>query len=477
MSPIYYIRRVNALFVGFGASLALVGCEPTPDETDAGAPIPDVSVPDMARPDMATPDMAPADAGLAMDAEPPMADAELHDLTELRVQGNLKLDVNGVGGQITVTARCGDRIVTTMADADGRYALTADVENCPLLVVSFEKESYVPTYRAIPLPPPTSPITLDLGLLRAKALMCGNEECTTGPLDRPVPSDVIRRGWVYYDDGLTAVDQVAGEFEADNGDLLWVTSYSYQEFFDEDGVFLDTVNPDFVQCMRVALGSQPQLVDAVPETAGYIEVEGFEFVPETATWSRLPYYGVVAEERIIIPGQEPDMGAPEPPPEGLPYLYEFEPVPADALPDVQSDQRDKAAWICGNINSSGWRVWGRTISARSCVSVTVTDQCGAGVPNVVTAVTSRDDGYRALRWTDRQGKVCVSAASSEPQGMDYDGDLLGGETHFVDLKLSHPQSSRSFNDLEMPRTEGHCGAPDTCIQLTHEIFDSEKTCP
>lgn len=444
----------GALFVGAW------GCESTPNYTDAGP----MGSPDPA--DARTPDASPPDAEMSdmgLDAAPTMEDAEilpdaeLHELTEVTVSGQVELGFGGVGGQVTVTGKCGDKEISTVSDVEGRYSVTADVEDCPLLVISFEKESYVPTYRAIPLPPPTSPVTLSVSLLSNRALECGPEICSSGPNDEDITADPVRRGWVYYDDGLTAVDQVAGEFATDDGDLLWVTSYAYYELFDDTGNIIDAMTPKPI-CLSVVRGSLTQLVDADPGT-DQVEVMSYSFNAVQATWTQQDAPGVLSRREAVSGG------------------YVFTPITRAELGDVRRGEGNQTPWICGQVAGSGWTVYGRPIAEKSCISIKAHDQCGHPVPNVTAELTSRDEGYRALRWSDRQGDVCVVGATSEPVGVDQDGDEQGGETHFVELELRHEQRSRAYDALEMPRTEGSCDAPESCLQIDYEINLPGADCP
>ncbi len=88
-------------------------------------------------------------------------DAVRHNLNLLEVEGNVTIGTLPAT-QVKIIGRCGNKEVTTVTDNTGRYSFTADVKNCDPLVVEFNKESYLPNFRVIRLPPPTSPLTLDV---------------------------------------------------------------------------------------------------------------------------------------------------------------------------------------------------------------------------------------------------------------------------------------------------------------------------
>jgi hypothetical protein len=109
------------------------------------------------------------------------------------------------------------------------------------------------------------------------------------------------------------------------------------------------------------------------------------------------------------------------------------------------------------------------------------DQCGTPLSNVVFTLKGRDQGFRAQAWTDGEGRACLDVPPSEPQGLDFDYDGLGGETFWLDVELHWSAGAvKKLRDHECPRqsdTQASCGDPTACVPLQQIFEDPTGNCP
>jgi len=385
----------------------------------------------------------------------------LHDLTELTIEGSVRLDFSSPAPNVQVVVHCGESTQESTTGDDGGYAVTTNVEQCNYLVVEFTKESYLPTYRVIHLPPPTSPVTLDVDMTILQQLLCGTKACVVegDPVSR-FPPGPMTRGWVAVHHGPSAVDYFGGEFRDTQGNLLWVTGFGYFDLRDDSGATLESFEP-FDECFGVGFDALAQLVDMLPDT-DEVEMNVFTLDTTQGRWVNKGPVGYVA--------YTDDYDA-----EGNPLIV---PAARAQKNDIRSGQFQKQVWVCAPLSGSGWTAWGVAVRPRACISFQATNQCQYPLANVVVSLKGRGFGYKATSWTDRRGKACLEASRSENLDLDYNHNELNGETFWVDADLTHQGISARYTDYEMPREEATCAQPENCIALTHRIEDfTIERCP
>jgi hypothetical protein len=177
---------------------------------------------------------------------------------------------------------------------------------------------------------------------------------------------------------------------------------------------------------------------------------------------------------------------------------DFQPLQRDQLPDVRAKQllvddacrvdsdnkpfrhRITEYFVCGPIDHSGWYAWGLAVTDRTCLSLSAVNQCGTPLSNVVFSLKGRDQGFRALAWTDGNGQACLDVPASEPVGLDFDYDGLGGETFWLDVELYWSAGSmKSLQSHECPRqsdAQASCGDRASCVTLKQTFDDSSAQC-
>ena len=402
-------------------------------------------------------------ADLGMDAGPQpndassVSDAEiLHDLTELTVEGTVT--VNGVGPavRVRVVAHCGGATVETETDDNGAYQVSSNVETCNQLVVEFAKDTFLPTFRVVHLPPPTSPVTMDVNVTELAELQCGNDFCVVeGTSVSRFPAGPMARGWVSVHGGTRAVDFFGGEFRTTDASLLWVTGFGYFDLLDINGARIETLRQPFPECFAVDSDALDQIIDADPSTE-VLEMNLYTLDPTNGRWSPRGQ-GLVSLTD----------GADE---EGEPVIR---PATRDDKDDIRSNQLFTQIWVCAEMQGSGWLAWGRAIPQQTCVTARAYDQCGKPVPNVVFSIVGNGYGYKAESWTDRSGRTCLPAVRSEALGDDYDGNEVRGEVFKLDALLKHTFDSQNIPALQMPIEPGTCDEPETCVPLEFEFTDFE----
>ena len=383
-----------------------------------------------------------------------------HDLTELTVVGNATIGGAGpaVGVEI-ITHACNNPPASTRTNDNGDFSVTSLVENCPRLVIEFRKATFLPSYRVIHLPPPASPVTMDVSIAELAELQCGSVACRVeGDPVSSFPPGPMTRGWVGVYGGPLAVDYFGGEFRTVNGDLLWITGFGYFDLRDEAGRTIPELRTPFNECFIVSLDSLDQLIDAIPNTDP-LEMELFVLDPTVGRWQPRGHGRVEVTTSYDA--------------EGKPII---EPANRAMKDDIRSNQFGDNVWVCADLHGSGWLAWGRAIPQKSCVILHTVDQCGEPIDGVGLTLRGRGYGYRVETWTDRkEGQACVEVVPSETAGLDYDKNELRGEVFQVNGNLRHDVDQKEIPALEMPAETGSCAKNqrDHCVRLQYEFYDPQ----
>lgn len=421
------------------------------------------------------------------------ADAD-HDLTTVKIRGKLRINYTPAVG-VQITARCGNKVGEARSDDAGEYSVVADVAGCAPLVVEFRKEFLVPSFRVIALPPPASPLHLDLELAEAGKLQCNAKVCTVdgyAAADRELSScdGRIKQGFTYAQTGPAGLPYVPGEYRQQDGSLLRILGFSHYLFRDVDnkeigaGPCAQTIcTPVDSQVLDWFGDAEGRLISADPT-----HLLNLIFDPTSGRWSSQGPTATVAFTCTY------DL-------QGKPRL---EPLPANALDDVrtgrffvnggengdckQADagtpEATKVAeyWVCSPTDGSGWYGAGLPVPRKGCLNITATKACGTPAATTAVSVAGMDNGFRAEGWTDRAGRVCFDVTPSEPinpaEDLDFDG--LKGEV--VQLRVSSVREGTSTTQVEYvdsPRARSAtevvgCREPATCQQLV--IKDASELC-
>ena len=420
-----------------------------------------------------------------------------HNLSTLKVQGTVTIGIGSPATGVSVIARCGSKKVSTTTSDKGTYSLTADVQGCAPLVVEFNKESYLPNFRVVHLPPPTSPITMDVPLSALNKLQCGSLRCKVENSSLwDLPNKPMKQGWVVSHTGTTGLQYIPGELRQTDGKLAAMLGISFFDFRDMKGNKIDKFATSEILdiCVPIEASSLDWLGDVTASTDA-IDLTWYNLEPTKGQWKARSKSARVAYTRGYKYTKD-KYGACQ-------YTLDAEGQPirdiVDAkraqMADIRSDQlsyKDECIggstskvtefWVCGKMDGSGWYAWGLGVAQRGCFALTVTDQCNAPLKNVVFSIEGRDHGYRAEAWTDPSGKACLDVIPSEPAGKDYDFDGLGGETYWVDVDLSWAKvlqnTTKSHqNPKYSSASAGGCAKPSACTPLVKQMQDWNKgTC-
>lgn len=412
------------------------------------------------------------------------------DPAAFRVEGRVEIGTSPAV-DVLITGRCGDHTVETWTDKDGEYAFEADVTACDVLAVEFDKESYLPTMRNVHLPLKTSPIRLDIELEELLELQCGSIKCTTR--NSEIGADPIAQGWTVMLTGPGELEFFPGEFRDTNGNLLSLLGFSYNLFKDVDGRRLDSM-PAHDLCHEISKESLDWLGD-VDLSTERVEMRYYELDPQTGRWR--PAEAPAQASYILGDRYEKDADG------KCEYVLDengrrlpnYVPLKRDELGDVRAEthyvenpcstsdppalRRVSQYRVCFPVAGSGFYAWGIEIPHRTCFAATLEDECGRPLKGARFSLTGRDHGFRALGWTDADGRACLEAVPSEPETEDFDADGLGGETFWVDVELAPLKGARlTIPDYETqlyPAGDNGCAAPDECVQLRQTI-DTRQSC-
>ncbi len=406
-----------------------------------------------------------------------------HDLNTLTVKGKVTIGIGSPATGVKIIARCGSKKPNvTTSDDKGVYSFTADVKGCAPLVVEFNKESYLPNFRVIKLPPPTSPITLDVPLSALEKLQCGTVRCKVqnNPLWN-LPNKPMKQGWVVSASGTSALDYIPGELRQTDGKLAALMGFSFFDFRDQKGAVIGKFNAaDVIDlCVPIPTSSLDWIGDVNAATADAVELNWYNLQPVQGLWKPRTKPAKVAYTKGYKFTKDSSGNCKQvTDAEGMPVRNIVD-AKRSELADVRSNQvyytdeclggvksQVNEFWVCGQVDGSGWYAWGLGVTERSCFALSVTDQCKAPLSNVVFTVKGRDHGYRAQAWTNAQGQACLDVIPSEPTGKDYDHDKLGGETYWVDVVLSYDKVlQNTTKSHQNPKYTGK--ATTTCAQRTN----------
>ena len=416
-----------------------------------------------------------------------------HDLNTLKVQGTVSIGIASPATGVTVIARCGNKKVTTKSNDKGAYSFTADVKGCSPLVVEFNKESYLPNIRVVHLPPPTSPITMDVPLSALLKLQCGSATCKVENNSQwNLPNKPMKQGWVVSHTGTTGLAYVPGELRQTDGKLTSMLGISFFDFRDKNGNKISKFQSSEIIdiCVPIELSSLDWLGDVTPAT-DTMDLTWYDLEPTKGQWkarSKLAKVSYTKGYKYVMKNGFCNQTLDS---EGLP-IRNIVSATRSQMADVRSDQlyyKDECFggnntkvtefWVCGQVDGSGWFAWGLGMQQRACFALTVTDQCKAPLSNVVFSIKGRDHGYRAEAWTNSSGKACLDVIPSEPTGKDYDFDQLGGETYMVDVELSWEKllqnTTKSHqNPKYSSASSAGCAKPSSCTPLIKEMSDWNK---
>lgn len=419
----------------------------------------------------------------------------MHNVDALTVKGKVTLTSGSAATGVTVTARCGAKSATAKSNDKGEYTLTADVRGCTPLVVEFDKESYLPNFRVIHIPSPTSPITLDVPLTALSKLQCGSYNCTVeNSLLWNLPNDPMKQGWVTSQAGSDGLDYIPGELRQTNGNMLSIMGFSFFDFRDQSGKAIAKLDAakQFEACVPIPHASLDWIGDVTPTTDA-LELGWYDLDKTAGRWkprSKLASVAYTKGYKYTKDAQGNCVQVVDK--SGMPVRNVVRATRKE-LADIRADQlyyKDECLsgmqsqvtefWVCGLIDGSGWYAWGLGVTQRTCFALTVTDQCKKPLRNVVFTVKGRDHGYRAEAWTDGSGEACLDVIPSEPQGKDFDLDTLGGETYWVDVVLSWDKvltdTTKSHqNPLESTAAAAGCAKTSACTPLSKTLQDWNQT--
>ena len=422
-----------------------------------------------------------------------------HNQYELTIKGAVTLGYGTVATGVEVIGRCGSKKVTTKTDDKGKYSFTANVKGCNPLVVEFNKESYLPNYRVIQLPHPTSPMTLDAPLSVLGKLQCGTTRCTVeGQTAWDIKANPMKQGWVTGLSGKAALDYLAGEFrQASDGKLVSMLGFSYYDWRDAKGAAIVKFNPSDNRqiCSPVPSTALDWFGDLNP-TLDKVELKAYTMDQTKGRWASMADFAYAMYTAGYVMKKNPTTGFCEnvKGTDGQPIKNLLHITPKN-LGDIRANKftyEDKDCspgiknlvfeyWVCHPVTGSGWFAYGVPVAGKSCVTLTATNQCNKPIDNVVLKVKGRDHGYRATAWTDPKGKACLEVVPSEPVGKDYDYDGLGGESFWVDVEFSCAEidvktiASHKNRKFEDGKKVG-CDNPSSCDSLTQSFTDYTVTC-
>ena len=438
--------------------------------------------------------------GGAADAGPPgegLGDAG-HNQYQLIVKGAVTLGYGTPATGVQITGRCGSKKVTTKTDDKGKYTFTANVKGCNPLVVEFNKESYLPNYRVIQLPHPTSPMTLDAPLSALGKLQCGTYRCTVeNQIGWDIKVNPMKQGWVTGLSGKDALDYLAGEFrQSTDGKLTSMLGFAYYDWRDAKGSPITKfITTDYRElCSPVPSSALDWFGDLNP-SLDKVELKAYTLDSTKGRWLPMASFAYVKytagfvmkknssgfcenvkgtdgqpiKNKLFV--QQKDLGDIR----ANKFTYEDK-ICSPGLKNLVSEY-----WVCHPVTGSGWFAWGVPQAGKSCVTLTAKDQCSKPISNVVFKVKGRDHGYRATSWTDAKGKACLEVIPSEPVGKDYDYDGLGGESFWVDVefncaKIAQKNIASHKNHKFQAGKKVGCANPSSCDALTQTFTDYTTTC-
>ena len=422
-----------------------------------------------------------------------------HNQFELVVKGAVTLGYGSAATGVAVIGRCGSKKFTTKTDDKGKYTFTANVKGCNPLVVEFNKESYLPNYRVIQLPHPTSPMTVDVPVSAMGKLQCGTYRCTVeGQSGWDIKANPMRQGWVTGLSGKQALDYLAGEFrQTVDGKLVSMLGFSYYDWRDAKGAAIVTFKTSDQRqiCSPVPSAALDWFGD-VNKTPDKVELNAYTLDPTKGRWTSMKESAYAMYTAGYVMKKNPTTGFCEnvKSTDGQP-IKNFKHIQTKELGDIRANKftyEDKECapgmknlvfeyWVCHPVTGSGWFAWGVPLAGKSCVMLKAKDQCNKPIDNVVFQVKGRDHGYRATAWTNPKGEACLEVIPSEPVGKDYDYDGLGGESFWVDVEFNFARidkkeiANHKNHKFQAGKNVG-CSSPSSCDVLTQTFTDHTITC-
>lgn len=395
------------------------------------------------------------------------------ELTELTVQGKVT-----PGSNVKVTARCGDNPeAVAMADDTGKYAITANVADCRQpLVLKFSKESYLPNLRVIQLPPPKTPLELNVPLKELNMLVCSSTQCKSNTLSFPTSAfPAAARGWDINIVGTTGADYFGGEMRDLRDRIAFLFGFGYIEAYDQAGRPVNPPTPLYI-FPRVA-GADLLNVGDVNPGSKWVEMAWFKLVESVGRWQLLG--NSVAYLMYLYPcTNKASCGPPEglypliiphvPDPVAEPEKVEYlVPATRDQIRDIRADMlrydcrqdgwrnaigygaggcalgpagtagsggggaggggggagaggmvppKVSQFYVAGPLSEAGFFAFGTTVepARRACYQVTVKDTCGTPVAGALLVGKGRYQPYRVETYTKPDGTACIEAVESEP---------------------------------------------------------------
>ncbi len=402
------------------------------------------------------------------------------ELTELTVQGKVTPGTN-----VKVTARCGDNPeAMAMTDDTGKYAITANVADCrEPLVVKFAKESYLPNLRVIKLPPPKTPLELNVPLKELSMLLCGTRQCRSTALNFDIADfPAAARGWTVAIVGTSGADYFGGEMRDLRGRIAFLFGFGYLDAYDQAGLPAAPPVP-IAQLFRVTGTDLLNVGDIKPATQ-WVELAWFKLVEAIGRWQLLDS---VAHLYFLYPcSQRKDCFPPGQPFEGLELHEDPDDNPMSTtrnwyVPATRSQIRDirsnmfrydctQDGWrnvngygaggcafggaagaggggaggmggaagaggmppgpavsqfyVAGPVSGNGFFAFGTTVDQRMCYEVTAKDTCGTPVAGALLVGKGRYQPYRVEAYTNAEGKACIEGVASEPTCTTPEPDLM-----------------------------------------------------
>ncbi len=403
------------------------------------------------------------------------------ELTELTVQGKVTPGTN-----VTVTARCGDNPESmAMADDTGKYTITANVADCrEPLVVKFTKESYLPNLRVIKLPPPKTPLELNVPLKELSMLLCGTRQCRSTALNFDIADfPAAARGWTVAIVGTSGADYFGGEMRDLRGRIAFLFGFGYLDAYDQAGLPATPPVP-IAQLFRVS-GTELLNVGDIKPTTDFVEMAWFKLVEAIGRWQLLDS---VAHLYFLYPCSQVKECYPPTKFQGLELHDDPDPDPMSHkrvwyVPATRSQIRDIRSnmfrydckqdmlrpmpsgipgvdstctmpgtggaggaggtggmgaggiggnpgtavsqfYVAGPVTGNGFFAFGTTVDQRMCYEVTAKDTCGTPVPGALLVGKGRYQPYRVEAYTNTEGKACIEGVASEPTCTTPEPDLM-----------------------------------------------------
>jgi hypothetical protein len=414
------------------------------------------------------------------------APAQAVQVSMLRIEGVVEHG-STIATDVRVTGRCGQAELRTITDDDGWYALDLDFEDlvCDRIVIEYQKISFLPVYRVVPVPPTESPYNLDVELEALDALECGSELCHTERGNTDIQAGgVIARGYQIGGSGDRALDHIPPDMRTEDGELISFLGFQYVEVYDQPGEQIAEIS-GVDGCVRMSDDGLSWIGDVDPQTPD-VDLDWYLYDPKQGTWHLTEQLGklyfkrgnvFVRDEHGECHDAEDDLGR---------KTRELLPVDRETLPDVRAEEHYVADpcghgddpdplhigeyWVCGPVEHQGFYAYGRSAPQTSCYTLQATNTCGEPMQSVAFTARGVEHGFLHRAFTGPDGSACLEVMASEPIGDDFDLDGLGGEIFSVDLEIDGGRAgSKRIDFRENARELGTCEEPESCIQISEQL--------